>query len=193
MKKLLGFMLQIVGLVCLNTTYAQSNGNKLPSIDKSPMDMTYYPVNFPVLKVQDKASEPLVARVIYSRPQKSGRTVYGELVEFGKVWRLGANEATEIEFYRDVKINGKKVPKGKYTLYAMVNPSNWTLIVNKELDTWGAFKYDDKKDVVRVSVPVEKLKDPAEAFTMFFEKSTAGPNLNIMWDDTKVSLPISLK
>ncbi|HYH14087.1 MAG TPA: DUF2911 domain-containing protein, partial [Flavisolibacter sp.] len=178
MKKLLGFVLV---LALSNTTYAQSNGNKLPAIDKSPMDMTYYPANFPVLKVQDKASEPLVARVIYSRPQKSGRTVYGELVEFGKVWRLGANEATEIEFYKDVKINGKKVPKGKYTLYAMVNPANWTLIVNKELDTWGAFKYDEKKDVARVTVPVEKLTEPAEAFTMFFEKGTAGPNLNIMW------------
>lgn len=190
MKKLFGFLL---AFALFNTTHAQSNGTKLPAVDKSPMDMAYYPANFPVLKVQDKASEPLVARVIYSRPQKSGRSVYGELVEFGKVWRLGANEATEIEFYKDVKVNGKKVLKGKYTLYAFVNPSNWTLIINKETDTWGAFKYDEKKDVVRVTVPTEKLKEPAEAFTMYFEKAAAGPDLQIIWDDTKVTLPISLK
>lgn len=190
MKKLIGLLLAVA---FLNTSNAQSNGNKLPAIDKSPMDMAYYPANFPVLKVQDKASEPLVARVIYSRPQKSGRTVYGELVEYGKVWRLGANEATEIEFYRDVKINGKKIPKGKYTLYAFVNPADWTMVINKETDTWGAFKYDEKKDVARITVPSEKLKEPAEAFTMYFEKAEAGTNLLIMWDDTKVTLPISLK
>jgi hypothetical protein len=190
MKKLFGLILT---LALFNATFAQSNGNKLPAIDKSPLDMAYYPANFPVLKVQDKASEPLIARVIYSRPAKSGRTVYGELVEYGKVWRLGANEATEIEFYKDVKVNGKKVPKGKYTLYAFVNPSDWTLIINKETDTWGAFKYDEKKDVVRVKVPTQKVAEPAEAFTMYFEKAAAGPNLQIMWDDTKVTLPISLK
>ncbi len=91
---------------------------KLPAIDKSPMDMAYYPVNYPVLKIQDKAAEPLAARVIYSRPQKEGRAIFGGLIEYGKVWRLGANEATEIELYRDVKIKDKKLAKGRYTLYA---------------------------------------------------------------------------
>ncbi len=76
------------------------------------MDMSYYPSNFPVLKIQDKITEPLVARVIYSRPQKSGRNIFGELVEYGKVWRMGANEATEIEFYKHVRIGGKKIVRG---------------------------------------------------------------------------------
>lgn len=190
MKKLIGFMAAVL-LFC--QAYGQTNGSKLPAVDKSPMDMAYYPVNFPVLKIQDKVAEPLVARVIYSRPQKSGRTVYGELVEYGKIWRLGANEATEIEFYKDVKINGKKILKGKYTLYALVNPTDWTLIVNRETDTWGSFKYDEKKDVVRITVPTQKTTEPAEAFTMYFEKAAAGPNLQILWDDAKVTLPISLK
>ncbi len=169
------------------------NGNKLPVLDKSPMDMTYYPANYPVLKIQDKATEPLVARIIYSRPQKSGRTVFGELVEYNKIWRLGANEATEIEFYRDVRIGGKKILKGKYTIYALVNPSEWTLILNKETDTWGAFKYNEKKDVVRLKVPVQKNAEPVEAFTMMFEKTASGITLHTLWDDVKVSLPISLK
>ena len=186
-------ILLIAFLFTASASFAQSNGMKLPAIDKSPMDMAYYPVNYPVLKIQDKATEPLVARVIYSRPQKNNRTVYGELVEFNKVWRLGANEATEIEFYRDVKIGGKKIPKGKYTLYALVDPQKWTMIINKDTDTWGAFKYDEKKDLVRVSVPAQQTTEAVDAFTMFFEKTLNGVNLNILWDTVQVSLPIALK
>jgi hypothetical protein len=172
---------------------AQTNGTKLTSLDKSPMDMAYYPNNYPVLKIQDKLTEPLLARVIYSRPQKAGRTVFGELVEYGKVWRLGANEATEIEFFRDVKIGGKKVSKGKYTIYALVNTADWTLILNKETDVWGAFKYNEGKDVLRTTVPVQKLEEVADAFTIQFEKGSTGPNLVMAWDTVKVTLPIALK
>lgn len=171
-------------------TASAQNGMKMPPVDKSPMDMAYFPVNYPVLKIQDKATEPLLARVIYSRPQKAGRTTFGELVEYNSVWRLGANEATEIEFYRDVKIGGKKVPKGKYTLYAIANPSEWTVIVNKDTDTWGAFKYNEKKDVLRTTVPVQKGDAPVEAFTMTFEKAVGGANLLMAWDEVRVVLPI---
>ena len=190
MKNLLFLTLSIL---TLSAAQAQNNGSKVPALDKSPMDMAYYPANFPVLKIQDKASEPLVARVIYSRPQKNNRAVFGELVEFNKVWRLGANEATEVEFYRDVKIGGKKVPKGKYTMYAVVSPTEWNIIINKETDIWGAFKYDEKKDVVRVSVPVQKTNEMVEPFSMYFDKSTNGMNLNMAWENQLVALPISLK
>ena len=102
---LLSMILLFVGV---GFTATAQNGSKLPPLDKSPMDMSYYPVNYPVLRIQpNKVTEPLVARVIYSRPSKSGRKVFGELVEDGKIWRLGANEATEIEFFRDVKVAGK--------------------------------------------------------------------------------------
>jgi hypothetical protein len=164
---------------------------KLPPIDKSPMDMAYYPNNYPVLKIQDKATEPLLARVIYSRPQKNGRTVFGELVEYNKVWRLGANEATELELYKDVRINGKKVKKGRYTLYAICNENKWTVIINKDTDTWGAFKYDETKDVIRIEVDVQKQTEITEAFTMIFDKSASGFNLIMAWDNVKVSLPIN--
>lgn len=191
MKK---FLLAFFFLSAVFLSNAQTMvGLKLPAFDKSPMDMVYYPVNYPVLKIQDKATEPLAARVIYSRPQKAGRSVFGELVEYGKVWRLGANEATELEFFKEVKIGNKKIPKGKYTLYAVVNAADWTIILNKETDIWGAFKYDEKKDVVRINVPVQKLPEAAEAFTMYFEKAPIGTNLIIAWDEVKVALPIALK
>lgn len=175
-------------LLSIATVSAQS---KFSPIDKSPMDVSYYPVNYPILKIQDRATEALVARVVYSRPQKNGRAVFGELVEYGKVWRMGANEATEIEFYRDVKIGGKKVRKGRYTLYAVVNPDKWVMILNTDTDTWGSFKYDQKKDVARVEVPVQKNTENLEAFALSFERSNGSFNLLAAWDDVIVRMPIS--
>jgi len=179
----------IVLLVCLSSARAKS---RFPLMDKSPMDMSYYPVNYPILRIQDKATEPLVARLVYSRPQRNGRNVFGELLEYNKVWRLGANEATEIEFYKDVLINNKVVPKGRYTLYAIPAEDKWTIIVNKETDIWGAFKYDSGKDIVRADVAVEKQAEPLEAFTMFFEKAATGFVMIASWDTALVSLPISV-
>jgi hypothetical protein len=162
----------------------------LPTVDKSPMDMAYYPVGYPVLRIQDKATEPLLARVIYSRPSKNGRVVFGEMLEYGKVWRLGANEATELELYQNVKIGNAKIKKGRYTLYCIPNTTKWTLIVNKETDIWGSFKYDEKKDLVRIDLPVEKLAEPVEFFSMMFEKNGKAVNLVIAWDNVKIVMPI---
>jgi hypothetical protein len=169
------------------------SGFRFPALDKSPMDMSYYPGNYPVLRIQpNKTPEPLVARVIYSRPQKMGRKVFGELVEDGKIWRLGANEATEIEFFREVKIAGKKIKKGRYTLYALENKTRWTIILNTELDIWGAFKYDATRDVVRTDCTVSKTSETVEAFTMVFEKAgDRSCNLVMAWEDAMIALPIS--
>ena len=188
-------MRKIFILLCLFAfsaiSFSQST-SRLPEMDKSPMDVSYYPNNFPILKIQNKATEPLVARILYSRPQKQGRKIFGELVEYGKVWRLGANEATEIDLFKDVRIGGKKIQKGRYTLYALVNENSWTMILNSDTDTWGAFKYDSKKDVIRTDVPVEKIEDTVEAMSMWFEKSANGISMIIEWEQVKVVLPITL-
>jgi len=179
---LVGFLLSMI------LVNAQSDP---ASLDKSQMDMSYFPVDYPVLKIQDKTTDPLIARVIYSRPQKKGRKLFGNLVSYGQVWRLGANEATEIEFFQDVKVGGQKIKKGRYTLYALVDTDKWTLILNKETDTWGAFRYDTKKDVVRAPVPVQKQSTVTEAFCMEFEKTKTGADLVVSWDDVLVRLPIA--
>lgn len=186
MKKTIG-LLAIFQLffICL---LAQTS---LPPVDKSPMDMSYYPANYPIQKIQDKITEPLAARVVYSRPQKAGRAIFGGLVKYGEVWRMGANEATEIEFFRHVRIDGKKVSKGRYTLYAIPNETSWTIIINKETDTWGSFKYDAKKDLVRKEVTVQKTDAVTESLVMAFEKSTTGFNLIIAWDNVKASVPFT--
>lgn len=164
---------------------------KFPVMDKSPMDMAYYPVDYPILKIQNKITEPLVARLIYSRPQKNGRTVFGGLNEYEKVWRFGANEATEIEFFQNVQIGGKAIPKGRYTLCAIpVDSTKWTVIVNKDTDTWGSFKYDMKKDIARVDVPVQKTPETLEALAMFFTKTDDGFALNAGWENAMVSIPM---
>src|SRR5882724_3359783 len=148
----------VLSILCVSAGIASAQ-TKLPPIDKSPMDMSYCPNGYPVSKIQDKPTDPMQARVIYSRPQKNGRTIFGDLLEYGKVWRLGANEATEIEFYQNVKINNTKIKKGRYTMYCIPYADKWTLIINKETDTWGSFKYDMKKDLVRMDVPVQKQSD----------------------------------
>lgn len=181
-------LLAIFLLSATGSCLAQST---LPPLDKSPMDMCYYPVNYPILKIQHKADDPLIARVIYGRPQKNNRSIFGDLVPYDMIWRMGANEATEIEFYRDVKIDGKKLPKGRYTLYAIPSTDKWTLVLNKETDTWGAFIYDAKKDVLRADVKVDNLPDPIDVFTICFEGTDKSKtNLMIGWDNKEVRLPI---
>src|SRR4026208_621785 len=161
-------MKQIVVIILLIASVqvsAQLNSSNIPPLDKSPMDMSYYPVNYPILKIQDKATEPVVIRIIYSRPQLNGRKIFGDLQEYGQVWRMGANEATEIELVQDVKINNRKIKKGRYTLYAIPFQDKWTVIVNKETDIWGSFRYDPSDDIVRVDLPVIK-NEITEAMTI---------------------------
>lgn len=178
----------IAGLAMCSIANAQDR--KLPPVDPSPMDMAYYPVMYPyVCKVKGEPGT-LVARAIFSRPQKKGRPIFGNLVEYGKIWRLGANEATELEFYRPVSIGGKTVPKGRYTVYAIPSETKWTVILNKQTDIWGAYKYEPQLDVVRVDVPVSASQEEIEAFSMVFEKAAGGANLLMGWDKTQISLPI---
>ncbi len=182
MKKIIVVLLAAISL--------QASAQKLPQLDKSPMDMSYYPMGYPVLKIQNKITEPLALRLIYSRPQLNGRKIFGNLEKYGEVWRLGANEATEIEFFKNVRINNKKIKAGRYTLYCIPYADKWTIILNKDNDIWGAFKYDSTNDVVRTDVPVLK-NDKTEALTIIFEKSDTGANMLMYWDDVKAVLPIA--
>ena len=182
MKTIFAAIFCLLAISCL----AQQQPTEL---DKSPMDMSYSPPNYPILKMNGKVTEQPVARVIYSRPQKAGRTIFGGVVTYNQIWRLGANEATEIEFFKNVKINGKQLPKGRYTLYAICTETKWTIIFNTEKDIWG-LAYNEKKDALRVDVPVQNTDTPAEALTMYFEDIKGGTALNILWDNVKVILPI---
>ena len=151
-------------------------------LDKSPLDM----VNFPASsQVQDK-----VLRVLYSRPQLKSRNLK-TLIPNGKLWRTGANESTEITFFKDVKIDAKTVPSGRYTLYTIPDETTWTIIINKKLNTWGAYAYDSSQDLLRVKVPVEYSDETLEAFSITVKGKGSSAFLHLGWDDLRVKLPMS--
>ena len=167
--------------------------NPYSNIDQSPLDMIYFPEAYPQLKMDQADSTPLAARVIYSRPHKKGRLLFGEggsLCPYGKPWRLGANEATEIEFFTNVSIQGKNVAKGTYILYCIPYADRWTIVLNSNLHTWG-LHIDEKTDVLRTDIPVMKQIPALEDFTMIFSKAAYGADLLMAWDDVEVRLPIS--
>jgi len=129
--------------------------------------------------------------VTYGRPYKNNRDVFGSLEPYGKVWRLGADEATTITFNNDVKFGGKAVKAGTYTLFAIPNEKEWTLILNSELKQWGAYSYEKNKakDVEKITVPVTALASPVEQLTIKLDKANT---MTIEWDKTHVSVPIGM-
>jgi len=162
---------------------------KFPVADPSPADIVYFPLNAPKAKAGE-LTKPVI-KIVYSRPQKKGRDIFGVLEQYGTVWRFGANESTEVRFFKKVTIGGKKIKAGTYSLFAIPNKDSWTIIVNSETDKWGAFTYNPSKDIVRVNVPVKTLAKPIEYFSLTFTALNEGANLVIGWDKTQVELPIS--
>ena len=168
---------------------------KMDALDKSPMDMAYYPDNFAHdRKFAPKliGDIPAIVRVTYSRPAKRGREVFVKLAPFNEVWRTGANESTEIKFYRDVSIQGKTVKAGTYSLFTIPNATEWTIIINSDVDFWGAYSYDKTHDILRVNVPVKKSKETIENFSIKFRKGKDNEAIMMIgWDLTMVEMPIS--
>jgi hypothetical protein len=163
---------------------------KVTDLDKSPMDMSYWPASYPIAKLNGKVTGLPTARIIYSRPQKNNRTIFEGIIKYDEMWRLGANEATEIEFFKKVNIGNKKIAKGRYTLYCIPTKEKWTLVLNTDNYSWGNYGYDIKKDVIRIDVNVEKNVDVIENFTIYFEETKTGANLIFLWDNVKTILPI---
>jgi hypothetical protein len=172
----------------------QAFGQKFTDLDKSPMDISYYPHNFSHDRKFAPAligSDPAIIKVIYSRPAKKDRDVFGKLLPFGKVWRAGANEETEIKFYRDLSFGGKMIKAGTYALFVIPESTEWTIILNNDLDQWGAYSYQEKNDVARFKVPVTKSGSPIENFSIVFEKADENNAKMFMgWDNTLVMIPI---
>ena len=181
----------IFALLCFSAK-AQENlpaEVRFPIADPSPADILYFPINTP--KAKEGENLKPVIKIIYSRPQKKGRDIFGVLEQFGNVWRFGANESTEIRFFKKVTISGKKIKAGTYSLFAIPNKDTWTIILNSQTDRWGAFTYDQKKDIVRVNIPVKSLSKPIEYFSITFTPLTTGATLIAAWDKTQVELPIA--
>lgn len=173
------------------------NPPSLAGDDASPMDLVQFPDRSRLRNfVEEKdlaANEPQV-RVVYSRPQLKGRKVFGNgLLKNGEMWRVGANETTELTFFKDVVINGKDVKAGRYGLFAMVNEGEWEFIVHKAVQSWGNANFDEKDVVVKMKAKTEKTPKMLEALSMTFVESGDQLQLVVGWENTMARLPITVK
>lgn len=150
------------------------------------------PAVSPRQKVEQQLSISNIS-IDYGRPGVKGRKVFGELVPFGKVWRAGANASTKISFGQDFIFGGKEIGAGEYSLFINPQSSEWTVILNKDTNGWGAYNYDEKQNVLEVTVPVLQTKEKQEWFTIYFDDlSEENINMVIAWDYSKVMVPIKV-
>ena len=129
--------------------------------------------------------------VDYSSPRLKGRHVGGEVATFGQVWRVGANEATTFVTTGTVTVGGTAVPAGSYTIFAIPEKDKWTLIISKKTGEWGTDYPGPSEDLARLSMKVSTLPASVENFTISFEKTGSGANLNFDWDTTRASVAIA--
>ena len=164
------------------------NAQDLRGLDKSPLDVAYYPDNFPHDR---KEGQKALVKVVYSRPALNGRELFVELAPYGKVWRTGANENSEITFYEDATVAGKKIRKGTYSLFTIPEKDRWTIVFNSDIDHWGAYTYNEKNDVLRVTGTPENLDKAAENFTIQFSGDNAhSADMMFAWGNTIVKIPM---
>jgi len=164
--------------------------NPYAIVDVSPMDISYFPEDYPILKMEKKISTQPLARVVYSRPHLQGRHLFKDLLKYGEPWRLGANESTELDLYTAADIMGKKIGAGRYVLYCLPQQDKWTIVLNTNIDSWG-LKPDSTKDIARFDIPVNLTSNNLEYYTMVFQKNEKGAALLMAWDDVEAKLPIS--
>ncbi len=172
MKYLLSLGIFSLLMLASFTSCAQKDKSKRPS---------------PPALVTQKVGETTVS-IDYSQPSVKGRTIGKDLEPIpGQVWRTGANEATVFEVDKDVAVEGKALPKGKYALFTIQNGDDWTIIFNKTWNQWGAFKYNQADDVLRVNVKGKKTEAVAEKMT--FTISQAGM-VTLLWGNLQVDFAV---
>ena len=150
------------------------------------------PAASPRQKVEQQFSMSKIT-VDYGRPGVKGRKIFGDLVPFGKVWRVGANSSTKITFEQSVNFGGKTVSAGTYGLFVIPTEKEWKVILNKDSQQWGAYTFDEKLNVVDVTLPVQKLAEKQEWFEIELNPvDDNAVNLVMKWDFTKVELPLKI-
>jgi hypothetical protein len=144
------------------------------------------------------SSNGLEIHVDYHRPSKRGRVIFGEagtgaLQTNGKYWRLGANEATEISFNKNVIFGGKPVNAGTYRMYANLNELTWLISLNSQLGVWGANEPNPELDIVKVEVPLEEVATETEQFTISFDSDSTTVKMQMDWDKKHAVVPIGVQ
>lgn len=166
----------LAGVMLLATNV---NAQKFADLDKSPMDAAAFPTSY-------KDSNKLI-KIIYSRPQLNGRAL-STLAPNDKVWRTGANEADELTLYTDMKLGKTPIKAGTYTFYAIPGDKEWTVIISKDINVWGAYSYNEANDVARLSVPVTSGAS-IEALSIVFSEADNGVDMHLGWGTARVAVP----
>ncbi len=176
------------------------NAQTFPQSDISPMDMAYFPGEAPFYYFSkddtERKQRQKKLRVIYSRPSVKGRKIFGDLIPYGKLWRMGANESTELDLFTDVKIGGKKLKAGsRYTIHVIPHIDNWMVYISNELDGWGSFNLvnnPEKTTVTKIKVPITKSNDIIKTLGIYFEATKEGCEMVIGWENTVARIPITI-
>jgi hypothetical protein len=147
----------------------------------------------PPASAECKLPDGKTIKTEYSSPRLRGRKMIGGNNPYGKVWRLGANEATTFVTGANLTVGGKDVPAGSYTLFAIPNPDAWTLIISKKTGEWGTDYPGSGEDLARVDMKVSQLPSKLENFTISYEPAGDGCSMNAQWDTTKASVDITEK
>lgn len=134
------------------------------------MDVASFPSSY---KISDKT-----IKATYSRPQLKGRAL-SKLAPNGKVWRTGANEAAQITFYKPMMAGKTLIEPGTYSLFTIPGEKQWTVIINSEINLWGAYYYNQKNDIVRVQASI--TKGETEAFSIAFSEVENGTQMHLGW------------
>ena len=169
-------VMAISGLVMVSSLQAQT-----PNI--------YFPAASPACTLKHRVGLTDI-EIIYSRPGVKGRIIFGGIVPYGQVWRTGANQATKVTFSTAVKLEGNEIPAGTYTLFTVPGENEWTIIINKNTNQWGAFQYNEKDDLLRFKVTPATLPDTSvETFVIEFNRiRDESAVLELVWDKTVVPI-----
>ena len=168
----------LVGFVSLAAGWAQTDGGQLLS---------------PPAKTECRFTDGKKISMAYSSPRVRHRKIYGGLVPWGEVWRVGANDATTFVTNADVMVDGKTVPAGSYTIFAIPMPTKWTLIISKKTGEWGIPYPGETFDFLRGAMAVSKLPVPLENMTIGFDAGGSVCTMRVDWETTRASVQFSEK
>lgn len=174
-------VISTIAMAFLMLISLSSNAQDFPELDKSPMDASAFPSNY-------QESKKLI-KIVYSRPQLNGRSLK-ELLPKGSVWRTGANEAAELTLYVPMRFGETELEPGTYTFFVIPQGDEWVAVINKDLNVWGAYSYNEENDIAKVVAPVKiDKKHSLEAFSIVFEEVEAGVHMHLGWQHLRVAFP----
>lgn len=176
--------IKIVITICTIILFSvEHNAQSFKTLDDIPLDISYY---------RESRVMPPIIKVIYGRPSLKREKAFGGQIPYNKLWRTGANEATEVKFYKDLMFGDQLIKAGTYVLLTIPGEKEWEIILNKNLDVWGAFQYEPEEDIARIKVPVSKA-ERLQVFSIAFKRIKHEIHMVLGWDTTRVKVPFKIE